>query len=347
MATMKELGRAVGKYERGEKNHILDVPGGIGVAHRSFVNADLGICTGFTVVNPGPKLNGRHAAAVYALNASGELTCSHQIAEWGYLDTPIVLTNTPRVGKAYDSVSNWMMKKIPEIGGDVGVVIPVIGECDDSVLSDPHVTAWIEADLFDALDEAHVGSKTAKHGKTAFLQGGVGAGTGTITYDLKGGIGSSSRKIKVNGQEYTIGILVQTNFGLRDQLTILGKPVGQTIKRPLPKQHKEGSCIGVLATDAPLDPHALKRLAVRMGLGLARTGSHAHHGSGEIFLAFSTAKESKHFMDWDRDEWNPFLQATVEATEEAVYNALLSAKPVSNSRATVAALMPATEAELF
>lgn len=353
MTTIRELaskqGLKLGDHKPGALNHLLDVPG-VGVAHRTFRDPDRSICTGFTVIQPTPKLGQRCAAGVFSLNGAGELTNSHAVREWGFLDTPIVLTDTPSVGRAYDAVSEWMMRKNPAIGGDESVVIPVVGECDDSVLQDPRVRAWQSQEVFDALEEAvrcaqvaRVGAQALTAapqaiGASALAQGDVGAGTGMIAFELKAGIGSSSRQVTVAGKPYTIGVLLQTNFGLRDQLTVLGKNIGPKIKKPLPQKHVEGSCIGILATDAPLSPLGLERLARRMSLGLARTGSHAHHGSGEIFLALSTAREPRHELSWDRDQWNPLLQAAVEASEEAVYQSLVCANRVQNKRATVEAL---------
>ncbi|MBI3543166.1 MAG: P1 family peptidase [Deltaproteobacteria bacterium] len=336
----------VGVHPCGRDNHILDVPGGLGLAHRSFREPLNGVCTGFTVLQPSFELNRRRAAAVFALNAAGELTGTHQINEWGFLDTPITLTNTTSAGRAYDVVSQWMMRKVPAIGETSSVVIPVVGECDDSVLHDPRAAAWGGRELFDALDESHRlaeqnQSRTATLPRAAFAQGDVGGGTGMIAFDLKAGIGSASRVVLVAGMQVTVGVLLQTNFGTREQLTVLGRNVGPSLKQELPRKHREGSCIGVLATNAPLSPLGLRRLAKRMSLGLARAGGHAHHGSGEIFLAFSTADRSTHELSWETDEWNPLLQSAVEATEEAVYGSLLGAKRVANARATVAALEPA------
>ncbi|MBI3554796.1 MAG: P1 family peptidase [Deltaproteobacteria bacterium] len=339
MATIQELGFAVGVHGRGARNHIVDVSGGLGVAQRSFRDAKAGVCTGFTVIQVGSRLNQRCAAGLFALNGSGELTNSHTIREWGFLDTPIVLTNTPSVGRAYDGVSEWMMKRLPAIGESESVVIPVVGECDDSVCHDPRARVWGSKELESALDEALlVAEGKAQPSLEALAQGDVGGGTGMTTFELKSGIGSASRKIHCGKQEYIVGVLLQTNFGVREQLTVLGHNIGPVLSQPKPRIHREGSCVGILATDAPLSPLGLERLAKRMGLGLARAGSHAHHGSGEIFLAVSTASESRHALEWDGAEWNPLLQAAVEASEEAVYNSLLCARAVDNSRASVAAL---------
>ena len=337
--TLKNTELSIGSLERGPLNHIIDVPGGVGVAHRSYRDAKRGVCTGFTVIQTSAKPGARRSAAYHALNGAGELTGSLQISEWNYLETPILFTNTPSVGRAYEAVSQWMMQKLPEIGESETVVIPVVGECDDSILNDVRIKTWGDAEVADALDESlEVAAGKCKPTAEQLAQGDVGGGTGTTAFDLKAGVGSSSRRIKVRGTTYTVGVLLQTNFGKREQFIFKGQNIGPLLKKPLPKQHREGSCVGALATDAPLSSQALKRLATRMGLGLARTGSHAHHGSGEIFVAFSTAEKPVVDLSWDTEEWNPFFWAAVEATEEAVYNSIFNAKAVENSRATVAAL---------
>ena len=329
----------VGSLERGPLNHIIDVPGGVGVAHRSYRDAARGMCTGFTVIQTSANPGARRSAAYHALNGAGELTGSLQIDEWNYLETPILFTNTPSVGRAYEAVSQWMMKKVPAIGETETVVIPVVGECDDSILNDVRLKAWGDSEVAAALDDAlEVARGERKPTAEHLAQGDVGGGTGTISFDLKAGIGSASRRIKVRGASYTVGVLLQTNFGKREQFIFHSRNIGPQLKNPMPKQHREGSCIGVLATDAPLSSQALKRLATRMGLGLARTGSHAHHGSGEIFVAFSTAEKPIVDLSWDSDDWNPFFWAAVEATEEAVYGSIFNAKAAENVRATVSAL---------
>lgn len=334
--TIKDLGFKVGQLERGPLNHILDVPGGVGVAHRSYRDPARGVCTGFTVIQTAAQPLARRAAGVHALNGAGEITGSFQIREWGCLETPILFTNTPSLGRGYEAVSQWLMNKVPAIGGELSVIIPVVGECDDSILSDPRAKPWGDAEVAEALDESlALAQGKAKPTAATLAQGDVGGGTGTMCFELKAGVGSASRIVELKGRKYTVGVLLQTNFGLRHQFSFLGKNIGPALKEPLPKQHREGSCVGVLATDAPLGPKALERLAVRMGLGLARAGSHAHHGSGEIFLAFTTAEKTELDLAWESAEWNPFLWAAVEAAEESVYNSIFCAKTAENSRATV------------
>lgn len=332
-ARLKDLGLKVGNLEPGPYNHIIDVPGGLGVAHRSYRDPKRGVCTGFTVIQTSPQVAARRAAGVHALNGAGEMTGSYQIREWGYLETPILFTNTPSVGRGYEAISQWMMKKNAAIGNEINVMIPVVGECDDSALSDPRVKAWGDIEVAEALDESlAIAQGRAKPSAESLAQGAVGGGTGTACFELKAGIGSASRRIKVRGREYAVGVLLQTNFGHRHQFTFLGKNIGPSLKQQLPTTHREGSCVGVLATDAPLAPAALERLAVRMGMGLARTGSHAHHGSGEIFLAFSTAEKTEIDLGWEAQDFNPFFWAAVEATEESVYNSILNARSVETSR---------------
>lgn len=338
-ARLKDLGLKVGVLEPGPLNHIMDVPGGVGVAHRTYRDAKRGVCTGFTVIQTSAEVAARRAAGVHALNGAGEMTGSYQIREWGYLETPIVFTNTPGVGRAYEAASQWMMKKVPQIGNEINVMIPIVGECDDSALSDPRVKAWGDAEVAEALDESlALAQGRAKPSAEALAQGSVGGGTGTACFELKAGIGSASRRVKVRGRQYTVGVLLQTNYGHRHQFTFLGKNVGPDLKMPLPTVHREGSCVGALATDAPLPPPMLERLAVRMGMGLARTGSHAHHGSGEIFVAFSTAEKAEIDLHWESDDFNPFFWAAIEATEESVYNSILNAQHASTSRGSAPAI---------
>ncbi len=311
---------------------------GTGITHRSYESPNKGICTGFTVIQPTPILGQKCPAGIYVLNGAGELTGAHQINEWGYLETPIVLTNTVCVGKAYDAVTEWMMEKLPQIGTEREVVIPVVGECDDSVLHDPRIFPWDKKDLVSALDEALVVSQ-GNHPQE-ILQGNIGAGTGTIAFDLKGGIGVSSKNIQVQDSSYQLNVLVQTNFGTREQLLYFEKYLGPKLKQPLPIKHQEGSCLGVCMTNAPLDSKGLERIAKRMSLGLARTGSCAHHGSGEIFLAFTNHTNPPSSFEMSDEDWDKLFCATIETTQEAVYHSLLFSNTVKNKRATVYALSP-------
>jgi D-aminopeptidase len=296
MSRPREDGIVIGTLEPGPRNSIADV--GITVGHVTIER------TGVTAVVP-PSLPVPAGTAV--LNGAGELTGSLEIREWGRLDTPVYLTATHAVGRVYDGAVSVAMARDPRVGVD-DVVIPVVGECDDSWLSDARVAHVQPGDVADAVADA-----TAD-----FEQGAVGAGAGMSCFDWKGGIGSSSRL----AGDHTVGALLLTNFGSREELRVDGVPVGQVLdEKPDEAPAPGGSCIAVVATDAPLTPPQLERLARRAGLGLARAGSVAHHGSGEIFVAFATSNE-RSFVDRDL---NPLFQATVDATEEAVLCSLWAA----------------------
>lgn len=296
MSRPREDGIVIGTLEPGPRNSIADV--GVTVGHVTVER------TGVTAVVP-PSLPVPAGTAV--LNGAGELTGSLEIREWGILETPVYLTSTHAVGRVYDGAVSVAMARDPRVGVD-DVVIPVVGECDDSWLSDARVAHVQPGDVAQAVLDA-----TAD-----FEQGALGAGAGMSCFDWKGGIGSSSRR----AGDHTVGVLLLTNFGTREQLRVDGVPIGRLLdERPDEMPDPGGSCIAVVATDAPLAPPQLERLARRAGLGLARTGSVAHHGSGEIFVAFATASE-RSFPDRELD---PLFQAAVDATEEAVLCSLWAA----------------------
>jgi D-aminopeptidase len=296
MSRPREDGIVIGTLEPGPRNSIADV--GVTVGHVTVER------TGVTAVVP-PSLPVPAGTAV--LNGAGELTGSLEIREWGILETPVYLTSTHAVGRVYDGAVSVAMARDPRVGVD-DVVIPVVGECDDSWLSDARVAHVQPGDVAQAVVDA-----TAD-----FEQGALGAGAGMSCFDWKGGIGSSSRR----AGDHTVGVLLLTNFGTGEQLRVDGVPIGRLLdERPDEMPDPGGSCIAVVATDAPLAPPQLERLARRAGLGLARTGSVAHHGSGEIFVAFATASE-RSFPDRELD---PLFQAAVDATEEAVLCSLWAA----------------------
>jgi D-aminopeptidase len=275
-----------------------------------------------TVVVPGDPSALRRLrlpVGVAVLNGAGEMTGSLQIREWGVFETPVYLTATMAVGRVYDGAVAAAVAGDPGIGVE-DVVIPVVAECDDSWLSEARVVQVEAADAARALAAA---SET-------FAQGAVGAGTGMTCFGWKGGIGSASRVVA----GHTVGALVLANFGRSRELRVDGVPVGRLIAEPAAERGKAaGSCIVLVATDAPLGPAALERVARRAGLGLARTGSVAHHGSGEIFLAFSTTAGETADVD-------ALFAATVEATEEAVLNALWHAETVRGRAGRVAEALP-------
>ena len=308
MSTPREHGIRIGDLEPGPANAITDVEG-VRVGHVTVVRDEpdppegRGVArTGVTVVAP-PSLPVPAGAAV--LNGAGEMTGFLQVREWGVLETPVYLTATMAVGRVLDGAVAAAIEADPRVGVD-DVVIPVVAECDDSWLNDARVVQVEATDAGRALAEASGGP---------VAQGAVGAGTGMVCFGWKGGIGTASRRVGAA----TVGVLVLANFGVRRQLTIAGVPVGRVLPDDDPGRAPAGSCIAVVATDAPLPAADLTRLARRAGLGLARTGSVAHHGSGEIFLAFSTGAGPTVELD-------ELFQATVDSTEEAVVNALWTAE---------------------
>ena len=317
---LRELGLRIGALETGTANAITDVPG-VAVGHvtcwrdEAEPPAGRGVArTGVTVVAPGAggaALDPSLAAGTAVLNGAGELTGSLQVAEWGRIETPVYLTSTMAVGRVYDGAVAAACAADPGVGTD-RVVIPVVGECDDSWLSDARTVQVESADVEQALAAAAPG---------AVAEGCVGAGAGMSCFDWKAGIGTASRILPASG--CTLGVLVLANFGSAPELRIDGIAAGAELgtgSEPAPPP--AGSCIGIVLTDVPLGSHNLARVARRCGLGLARTGSVAHHGSGEIFLAASTAPQRVHIGSDALDE---VFAATVEATEEAVLNSLWAA----------------------
>jgi D-aminopeptidase len=311
MSRPREDGIVIGTLEPGPRNSIADV--GVTVGHVTVER------TGVTAVVP-PSLPVPAGTAV--LNGAGELTGSLEVREWGILETPVYLTSTHAVGRVYDGAVSVALAADPRVGVD-DVVIPVVGECDDSWLSDARVAHVQAADVARAVSGA----------KHDFEQGAVGAGAGMSCFDWKGGIGSSSRR----AGGHTVGVLLLTNFGSREQLRVDGVAVGRLLdERPDEVPDPGGSCIAVLATDAPLAPPQLERLARRAGLGLARAGSVAHHGSGEIFVAFATSDE-RSFPDRELD---PLFQAAVDATEEAVLCSLWAAVDTTGREGRLVRALP-------
>jgi D-aminopeptidase len=329
-SSLRAHGLRIGELEPGPRNAIADVAG-IRVGHVTIVRdepdppAGRGVArTGVTAIVPAAPdslVSAPLAAGTAVLNGAGELTGSLQIREWGVIETPVYLTATMSVGRVYDGAVAAAVAADPAVGVD-HVVIPIVGECDDSWLNDARVVQVEAADAARALAGA----------SDAVGQGAVGAGTGMVCFDFKGGVGTASR---VAGA--TVGVLVLTNFGSARQLRVDGVPVGQLLDAPARDRQAAGSCIAVVATDAPLNAAQLTRVARRAGLGLARTGSVAHHGSGEIFLAFSTARGVEALAD---AELNPLFAATVDATEEAVLNSLWSAESMTGREGRMVHALP-------
>lgn len=337
---IRNLGIAVGSYQPGPLNAITDVAG-VKVGHTTLIQGEgplkpgLGpVRTGVTVVIPRDDVWHRKVpAGSFVLNGTGEMTGLAWVTESGFLEYPIALTNTLNVPRVANGVMSWMIKQYPEIGISDDTLTPVVAECDDGRLNDIQGRHVSEQDVMAALDGASGGSVT---------EGSVGAGTGMVSYGFKGGIGTSSRKLSEKEGGYTVGILVNANHGRKSELTIAGVPVGklydppQEMSETFSPGHSEGSIIVIIATDAPLDSRQLTRLAKRAVLGLARTGSTARHSSGDFLLAFSTANVIPHYPTEPTYQLthladthlNPLFTATVEATEEAILNALTMATTV-------------------
>ena len=340
---LRELGVRIGGFESGAANAITDVAG-VEVGHVTVWRDELegrGMArTGVTAILPGPA-EGMFREPVpggaAVLNGAGEMTGFLTVSEWGLIETPIYLTSTMAVGRVFDGAVAAAVAADPAVGTE-GVVIPVVAECDDSWLSDSAVVQVEAADAGRALAAARGG---------AVAEGAVGAGAGMVCFDWKGGIGTASRVVPA--ARATVGVLVLANFGSAPELRVDGVPVGRLL--PLPRQSRPspaGSCIAIVATDAPLSSAQLTRLARRAGLGLGRAGSVAHHGSGEIFLAFTTAGRRPRAEAGHRSAdasfadagLNPLFAAAVDASEEAVLNALWAARDVTGRLDRVARGLP-------
>ncbi|MEY2540770.1 MAG: D-aminopeptidase [Verrucomicrobiota bacterium] len=283
--------------------------------------------TGVTAILPRGKNDDPVYAGVFSLNGNGEMTGTAWVEEGGFLEGPIALTNTHSVGVVRDAVIAWRVKRGGADPGGFYWSLPVVAETWDGWLNDVNGFHVKPEHVFNALNTAHGG---------AIEEGSIGGGTGMICYEFKGGNGTASRKIDMKAsrdapaRSFTVGVFVQANFGRRAQLTIAGVPIGKEIPGEVYKK-ENGSCIAVVATDAPLLPHQLKRLARRVSLGLARTGTVSGNGSGDLFIAFSTANPKAASSEQltnsvetiPNDNLDPIFAGVVQATEEAVINALI------------------------
>jgi D-aminopeptidase len=320
-------------------NSITDVRG-VEVGHTTLISGEgelkVGqgpVRTGVTAVLPRGKQPAAPSvfAGWYSLNGNGEMTGTTWLEESGFLEGPIMITNTHSVGLVRDAVIAWRVKNGPADPSGYWWSLPIVAETYDGYLNDVNGFHVKEKHVFDAIGSAQGG---------AVAEGNVGGGTGMICYGFKGGIGTASRKLDDRFGGYTVGVLVQANFGARRQLRVAGVPVGAEITEGMigfnqagPTTEDVGSIIIVVATDAPLIAHQLKRLARRATLGLARTGSTSGNGSGDIFVAFSTANPDAakstgtvQLTMLPNDLMNPVFEATVQATEEAIINALVAAE---------------------
>ena len=331
--TLREHGISIGILPVGSNNAITDVEG-VMVGHTTLVEGD-SIRTGATAIVPfdGNVFQLKVPAAIYAGNGFGKLAGFTQVEELGNLETPIVLTNTLNVASGINAL---VQHTLSQAGNeDVRSVNAVVGETNDGYLNDIRGQHVREEHVLQAINSASGGKVN---------QGNVGAGTGTRCFRYKGGIGTSSRKVEIDGQNYTVGVLVQANFG--GVLQIKGLPIGEMLKDY--QKDSDGSCMMVVATDAPLDSRNLKRLAKRAMLGLARTGGIASNGSGDYVIAFSTAEnlrvpyqsESVYLEQvvLRNSAVSPLFLGCIEATEEAIYNALFVAEDMKGFRGSVPAL---------
>jgi D-aminopeptidase len=345
----RDLGVAPGVYAPGPLNAITDVDG-VRVGHTTVIDGER-VRTGVTAVVPhgGNLFQDKVSGAVFVGNAFGKLAGSTQVNELGTIETPIVLTNTLSVGTAMDATVRYT---IGQPGNEqVRSVNALVGETNDGGLNDIRGLHVTREHVIDAIRNAKAGAVT---------EGTVGAGTGTVCYGWKGGIGTSSRKLALNNapgeREYTVGVLAQTNFG--GNLTIAGLPIFRMLPPPGgraaagagaagTRASADGSCMLVVATDAPLDSRDLGRLAARAVFGLGRTGSSYSNGSGDFAIAFSTSPEMRsRFNDASprartilpTDATSPLFEAALEATEEAIYNSLFQATTVRSANGTAEAI---------
>jgi len=329
----------------GANNAITDVAG-VEVGHTTLISGEgklrVGegpVRTGVSAVLPRGKASTDSVfGAWFTLNGNGEMTGTTWLDDSGFLDGPIMITNTHSVGVVRDALIAWRIRHGPPDANGYSWSLPVVAETADDDLNDMNGFHVKPEDAFHALDTAHGGPVE---------EGNVGGGTGMVCSEFKGGIGTASRVLDAKYGGYTVGVLVQCNYGQRDQLRIAGVPVGKEIPEHLVYNDDVGSIIVVVATDAPLIPTQLKRVARRVALGLGRDGSFSGDGSGDIFIAFSTANPGASGTKGVRDvkmlpneQLNPIFLATVQATEEAVINALVAAETMTGANSLTVYALP-------
>jgi D-aminopeptidase len=331
----RDLGLIPGRLPTGALNAITDVPG-VAVGHATLIEGE-SVRTGVTAILPhaGNLFREKVAAGVATLNGFGKAVGFEQVRELGVIETPIVLTNTLNVGTVADALIAYLLRDNPDIGVTTGSINPVVGECNDSFLNDlrgRHVQA------------EHVYAALAGAVGGAVPEGNVGAGTGTLCFQFKGGIGTASRRAGA----HTVGALVQTNYGRREELLFLGAPVGQALLDVDLPAVGGGSIMMIIATDAPLDARQLTRVARRSAYALGRTGTVGHHGSGDFAIAFATTNRAAHYADpggeraaaFRDDALDPIFAAAVEALEEAILNALIAAETMTGRGGNTAYALP-------
>ncbi|ATB32922.1 P1 family peptidase [Melittangium boletus] len=354
----RELGIPLGRFKPGKHNAITDVEGVL-VGHSTIIQGEGPlkpgqgpVRTGVTAILPNRRdiFMERMTGGGFVLNGAGEVSGMTQLMEWGLVETPILLTNTMAVGAVSDAVARYMVEQNPGIGDEHDVIIPIVGECDDSFLNDISGRHVKREHVYEAI-------RAASEGPVA--EGNVGGGTGMLTCDFKGGIGTSSRKLPEALGGYTLGVLVMSNFGKMHNLRVGGLPVGEVLAekfKHVPRRVQSyGSIIAVVATDAPLLSHQINRLCKRVALGIGRVGSYAAHGSGEIVVGFSTANiiprrtqkmvyKLKILLDQRLD---PLYEAVMEATEEAILNAMCMATSMTGVNGNFVPALPLDEVRRF
>jgi len=315
----------------GRFNAITDVEG-VTVGYSTLIEGEgeHAVRTGVTAVLPRRQATTDKPvfAGVFSLNGNGEMTGTHWIEESGFLEGPVLITNTHSVGVVRDAAIQWRIRQGDADASGYWWSLPVVAETWDGHLNDINGFHVRPEHVFAALESAHGG---------AVAEGNVGGGTGMICHEFKCGTGTSSRLVTIDKREYRLGVLVQANYGVRGELRIAGVPVGKVLNNDLlwsePKD--DGSIIIVIATDAPLLPHQLKRLARRAPLGLGRNGSYSGNGSGDIFIAFSTANEAANqaamtaLTALGNEQLDPLFLATAQAVEESIINAMIAAEPMT------------------
>jgi D-aminopeptidase len=322
----------------GPHNAITDVSG-VEVGYHTLVTPERGarrgggrtVRTGVTAIVPwGQATLAPTWAGYHALNGNGEMTGIHWIEDAGYFVSPILITNTHSVGVAHHAAIRWMFRRYArECDGNNLWMLPVVAETYDGILNDINGQHLREEHVLKALDSARDG---------AIAEGNVGGGTGMICYEFKGGTGTASRRVPIARKTYTVGVLVQANHGRRPWLTILGVPVGRHLTEDTLFAKERGSIIVVIATDIPMAPHQLRRVAKRASIGIGRHGTPGGNSSGDIFLAFSVANRTplhqvagpRLRMDFINDEhFDPIYEAVVQSIDEAVVNALVAAEDMT------------------
>lgn len=347
MTRLRDLGVVPGRLPTGQHNAITDVPG-IRVGHTTVIRGDGPLVegegpvrTGVTAILPHSRniFHEKVAASVFSINGFGKVMGFEQIRERGTIETPIILTSNLSVARTGDALMSYMLRHNADIAVATSTVNCVIGECHDGRLNDSRGRHIQPEHVWNAIESATTGPVT---------EGNVGAGTGTTCFQFKGGIGTASRQV-MDGR-FTVGALVQSNYGSREELSFLGAPVGvNMLDIPLP-QPNPGSIMFIVATDAPFSQTQLHRLAVRATFGLARTGTASSDQSGDFVIAFSTTNITRHYPDEvidtaprfvdDGNTINEFFLATVESVEEAILNSLIAAETMTGRDGTVAHAIP-------